>query len=210
MAVAWRALLALALPGVCYGLRNFGPAGRVVFFDYLPIVPVVGYGFALLLGLNFGARVSRWSTASTRGSRARILTPAHSVGLMLLAVWCIWPTLQAFPAHGDMAARDRWAREHVRYYGALTRVIAAIPQVQADLGGVTTVAPTADADHRYAVEMNGDDMIFALDVSGPRGRGVFHANCTLDDEHVFDWQPGSWRYAGHEVRIDAVPPLVPR
>lgn len=199
----------LVLPAACFVLRNFGPAGRVVFYDYLPLDAVAGYAFALALGLSLGAHINRRLNTSRDQPRLRILTVIHSVGLTLLSSWALWPTLHAFPAHADMVARDRWARGHVRHYAALTRVIAAIPQLQSDLGAVTQLAPTADAEHRSAVEMNGDDMIFTFDVRGPNGKGVFDVNCTLDDERVIDWRSGRWRFAGRELRIDAVARQVP-
>jgi hypothetical protein len=53
-------------------------------------------------------------------------------------------------------------------------------------------------------------MRFTLDVIGEKGRGRFHAVCTLDDYRVYDWQPSLWQYGPQRTPIDHVPERVPR
>jgi hypothetical protein len=118
--------------------------------------------------------------------------------------------LRAFPASASTAARDAWACAHVAQYRALKRVVAAIPEVQRDVGRIVAIAPTARDQHRFAREMNGDDMFFVLDVVGERGRGTFYVQCTLDEHRVYEWRTGRWLNHGRESRIESVPELVPR
>jgi hypothetical protein len=90
-------------------------------------------------------------------------------------------------------------------YSALARVVASVPEVQRDVGRIVTIAPTAQDQHRAAREMNGDDMRFALEVIGERGRGTFFANCTLDDHTIYDWSSARWRFGGREQSIPRPP-----
>jgi hypothetical protein len=86
-------------------------------------------------------------------------------------------------------------------YPALARVVGSLPDVQRDVGRITSIAPTSDRQHRAAREMNGDDMHFSLDVVGDRGRGVFHVDCTLDDSAIYDWHSARWVFGGREQSI---------
>ena len=202
------ALLMLGLPALCYLARNTGPAGRVVFFDYLPLLEAPFYVLAMFAGGLSGVLLGRVLVDRGRarvGRAAWLLAPAA----LVLVPWLLWPTLTAFPEHASLEERDAWAREHVRHYPALKRVLAALPAVQRDVGRVHGMAPAAGHEHRFAREMNGDDMRFVLEVVGERGRGTFTAVCTLDDARVYDWQPSTWRFASREVQVDAVPPVVP-
>lgn len=180
----------------------------MAFFDYFPLPAACFYLLAALVGALAGVSAGRVITPGLARSsrRSQLLL---TLGLLALVPWVLWPTLQAFPAQASLSARDAWARDHVRYYAALGRVIAALPAVQRDVGPVRAFAPTAQDPHRFAREMDGDDMRFTLDVVGERGRGTFFAVCTLDDYRVYDWQPSTWRFGGREQRVDDVPRRVP-
>ena len=197
----------IALPALCFALRSVGPAARVVFFDYLPFEELAIAGAAAALGASLGPPAARGLRLLPLRAAAR--PRLRLIGLALLLSWIALPQLRAFPASASAAERDAWARARVRHYAALTRVVAAVPEVQRDVGRVVAIAPTGGDAHRFAREMNGDDMLFVLEVVGERGRGVFHADCTLDDHRVYGWNPGRWLSRGREQRIDAVPERVP-
>lgn len=200
----------IGLPALCFALQSVGPGARVVFFDYLPLEELAIAGAAGALGASLGPPVARGLRLLPPTAAGRRWPRLRSIGLGLLLGWIALPHLRAFPASGSLAERDAWARAHVRHYAALTRVIAAVPELQRDVGRIVAIAPTGSDEQRFAREMNGDDMLFVLDVVGERGRGVFHANCTLDDDRVYSWNPGRWLSQGREQRIDKVPDRVPR
>ena len=195
----------VALPAACIALRYSGPASRIVWFDYLPVEELVLTLAAAAVGLSLGLWIPRLFERDS--------TPRWPVfrlsALGLLLGWILLVQLRAFPASASADARAAWAHARIPQYAALTRVIAALPEVQRDVGRIVVVAPTARDQHRSAREMNGDDMSFALDVIGERGRGVFYADCTLDEARVYDWRSGRWRFNGREQRITHVPDRVP-
>jgi hypothetical protein len=209
-ALSFATLGMLGLPVATLALRNVGPAARVVFRDYLPLEELAIVLLAAVVGAAVGADVPHrlWPGAYPAGRRW--LRRGRVLGLALVALVAVIPQLRAFPARASLRARDAWARERVRHYSALTRVVAAIPEVQHDVGRVVAMAPSASYEHVFAREMNGDDMRFTLDVVGERGRGTFQAICTLDDYTVYDWQPGHWHFGQRDVAIEHVPERVPR
>lgn len=87
----------------------------------------------------------------------RRLPPVQLALLGLVFVLALIPQLRAFPAHGTLAERDAWARQHVREYPGLVRVVKRLPALTRDLGRVLQVAPSARHKHAFAREMNGDD-----------------------------------------------------
>jgi len=115
------------------------------------------------------------------------------------------PHLRAFPAHASIAERDAWARRHVREYASLVRIVASVPEVVADVGRITAVAPTSNDRHVYARTMNGDEMRFALDIVGGKGAGVFRAVCTVMGDVTVEWEEGRWIFGGKETPIPASP-----
>lgn len=194
----------IALPAFCLWLGGIGPAARVVYSAYLP---VEGFAVSLLaaplgasLGVGLVDRFRRQQPSTRRGQWLRMF---QLVASGILIGWFAFTQLSAFPASASVGVRDAWARANVPQYAALVRVIYALPAVQRDVGRVIAVAPTATDQHRAAREMNGDSMRFTLEVIGERGRGMFHANCTLDESRIYDWQPARWIIAGREQRIDS-------
>jgi hypothetical protein len=198
----------LVLPVAAIALRNVGPAERVVFYEYLPLAELAGALFAAAVGAALGAGVPRWLRRPADGAPRR-LPRMRLAALALLAVWVAWPQLFAFPASADLHARDAWARAHVPRYAALTRVVAALPEVQRDVGPVRAMAPTANDAHRSARTMDGDEMRFTLEVAGERGRGTFNADCTLDESRIYEWRAGRWTFDGHTLAIAKVADRVP-
>jgi hypothetical protein len=195
----------VALPSVCFVLRSVGPAAHVVFYDYLPLVELAGYSFAALLGAALGVDAYRWLQLAAGRAGPVPVPRIRLAALALLVLWVALAQLRAFPATASLAERDVWARDHVRHYAALRRIVAAVPEVQNDIGRIVAIAPTAKDEHVFAREMNGDDMRFTLDVVGERGTGTFYADCTLDDHRVYDWLPARWTFRGRTVRIDRAP-----
>lgn len=194
-----------ALPACCLYLRYIGPASRVVWFDYLPVEELAITVAAAVIGASLGVLVPR----SFSRSPQRRLPILRLTVLGLLLGWIGLVQLRAFPASASAEERAAWAHARIPAYAALTRVIASLPEVRRDLGHVTTIAPTALDEHRSAREMNGDDMRFVLDVSGERGRGVFHVECTLDDYRVYHWGSGRWLFNGRDQHITQVSERVP-
>lgn len=199
----------VALPAICLTLQNIGPAARVVFYDYLPLEEGIIVITAAVLGASLGAQVPRWLRRAQPTAAARRWPTARLVAVGLLMSWIASEHVRAFPASASVAERDAWATARVSKYVALKHVVAAVPEVQRDVGRIVAIAPTARDKHRFAREMNGDDMFFALDVIGERGSGVFYVQCTLDEFRVYDWRPGRWVIHGRESRIEHVPELVP-
>lgn len=206
LAVLCGLTLMLAMPVVGFLLRNTGPAARVVYYVYLPLVPVALYAAAALLGAAIGFSVPTWLLASGAPQRKPYLRLA---GLALFTLWAIWPQLFAFPAGASLAERDAWARAELRNYPALTRVVGNIPELRNDLGAGIAMAPTSSDEHRIAQTMDGDEMSITFELVGPRGRGTLSTNCTLDDYNVYDWREARWRFGGKETRIAKVAPRVP-
>jgi hypothetical protein len=210
---ALAALAALAgmilLPALCLTLRNIGPASRVVFYEYLPVEELAITCTAAGLGATLGAQASRWFRPSQLKASRHRWPIVRMIALGLLLGFIALAQLRAFPASSSIADRSAWARAHVPRYVALTRVVAAVPEVQRDIGRIFAIAPTAFGKHRSAREMNGDDMFFSLDVVGERGSGVFYVDCTLDDSRVYDWRSGRWVIHGREERITSVSDRVP-
>lgn len=199
----------VTLPAMCLTLQNIGPAARVVFYDYLPLEEGIIVIAAAILGASLGAQVPRWLRRSQPTAAPRLRPTARLVALGLLMSWLALEHVRAFPASASVAERDAWASARVSKYVALKRVVAAVPEVQRDVGRIVAIAPTARDQHRFAREMNGDDMFFSLDVIGQRGSGLFHVQCTLDEFRVYDWRPGRWLFHGRESQIKHVPDLVP-
>ncbi|HKU37804.1 MAG TPA: hypothetical protein VJR89_06650 [Polyangiales bacterium] len=195
----------LLLPAACLALRYFGPAARVMYFDYLPIEELAIAVAAAVLGASLAATGAR-AVLRPQPTAAPVLRFA---ALALLLAWIGGVQLFAFPAAAGVAKREAWARARLPQYAALKRVVAAVPEVQRDVGKLVALAPTSNDEHRAAREMNGDDMHFALDVVGERGRGVFYVDCTLDEFRVYDWRPGRWLFDGRAERIERVPERVP-
>lgn len=200
----------IALPVLCLSLRHIGPAARVVFYPYLPFEELAIALCAALLGAWLGAQVPRWFRRPPPAAAAGRSPRMTWIALGLLMGWVSQVQMCAFPASASVSERAAWAHGHVPQFAALSRVVAALPEVQRDVGSVISIAPTAKDEHRAAREMNGDDMLFVLDVVGDRGAGVFHADCTLDEYRVYDWRAGRWLSRGRDTRIDHVPELVPR
>lgn len=196
----------VALPTACFALRYVGPASHVIYFDYLP-VEELGLSLASgVIGASLGWSIPTWFRSTPE--RARRVPRLRLAALACLFAWLAVVQLNAFPATASASTREAWARVNLPQYGSLAKVVAAIPEVQRDVGSIVSIAPTAMEQHRAAREMNGDDMHFALDVVGERGKGVFHADCTLDDSRVYDWREGRWIANGREQRIATVPTLL--
>jgi hypothetical protein len=198
----------IALPTLCLTMRSTGPAAHVVYYAYLPLEELT----IVLSGAVLGASLAVHAMRRLRGSpltAARGLPRWRLAGLGLLLGWIGQAQLSAFPAAASVMERDAWARAHVPQYGALKRVIASLPEVHRDVGDIVLMAPTASDEHRFAREMSGDDMMFSLEVIGQRGRGVFYADCTLDQWRVYEWRSGRWVAKGHEQRIEQVSERVP-
>ena len=201
----------IALPALCLTLRNIGPASRVVFYPYLPFEELAIVLSAAVIGAWLGAQVPRWVRPNSPPQAAASSWPKlRWIAFGLLMGWVAQVQVCAFPAAASVNERSAWAKANVPQFAALSRVVAALPEVQRDIGTVVAIAPTAADEHRSAREMNGDDMLFVLDVVGDRGAGVFHADCTLDEYRVYDWRAGRWLSQGRELRIERVPELVPR
>jgi hypothetical protein len=113
-----------------------------------------------------------------------------------LLAWVIVRQLDPFPSHGNVAERDAWARAHVREYPGLARFASELPVVLADLKKVAAVAPTGSAQHRYARDMDGDAMLFTLDVVGERGQGTLSVDATFSEGSLFVWRGGRWTFEG--------------
>jgi hypothetical protein len=194
---------AIALTALSFTLRYIGPASRVVYFEYIPAEELALFMASIAVGASLG-----WS-APHRFRRApsepRRLPSIRLAALGCLVMWIVLAQLRAFPATASAADREAWARARLPQYASLAKVVAAIPEVQRDVGSIVSIAPTGDEQHRAAREMNGDDMHFALDVVGQHGAGVFHADCTLDEARVYDWREGRWVMNGREQNIAAVP-----
>lgn len=199
----------IALPASCLTLRNIGPAARVVFHAYLPFEELLITLCAAVLGAWLGAQLPRWFRPQPLAASGR-WPWLKWLAFGLLMGWVGQAQLFAFPASASVSKRAAWAQAYVPQFAALTRVVAALPQVQHDVGRVVAIAPTGADEHRAAREMNGDDMRFVLDVVGDRGSGVFHADCTLDEYSAYDWRAGRWLSHGRESRIERVPERVPR
>jgi hypothetical protein len=135
----------------------------------------------------------------------RRLPVAKLVLLGLVMMYGLIPQLRAFPARGALAERDAWARARVREYPSLVRVVKALPAVIRDVGRVVQVAPTGNDPHSFAREMDGDDLLFTLQVVGSKGTGTLRADCTIDGERILDWRSGTWSFNGTVTRIDSVP-----
>jgi hypothetical protein len=210
LAVLGATLCMVALPAACFFMRSIGPAARVVYYPYFPFIEIPIYFFAVVLGAALGKDVHRWLRAPESHGAPRALPRVRLAGLALLGCWIVFPNLVAFPASGSIADRDAWARSRVGHYAALAKVVRAIPEVQRDVGRIVAIAPTAHDEHVFARTMDGDEMRFAFDVIGERGKGTFLADCTLDEYRVYDWRPGRWTFRGHETRIEHVSELVPR
>lgn len=199
----------ILLPAICLTLRYIGPASRVVFYTYLPVEELALFFAAAGVGAGLGAQIPGWLRRSPPRAAARRWPRVFFLGLACLVGWIGVVQLRAFPSSASAGDRAAWARDHVPQYESLTRVIAAIPEVQRDVGTIVTIAPTAGGGHRAAREMNGDDMHFTLDVIGNRGSGIFHADCTLDEYRVYDWRPARWKVEDREQRIEHVSERVP-
>jgi hypothetical protein len=199
----------ISLPVLCFTLRSIGPASRVVFYAYLPFEELAILVVAAVLGAGLGAQAPRWLHLVPPPAAPRRWPRLFLIGLGLSMGWIGLTQLRAFPASATVAEREAWARANVPQYLALRRVIAAVPEVQRDVGRIVAIAPTATDKHRSAREMNGDDMYFSLDVIGDRGAGIFHVDCTLDEWRIYDWRSGRWVFRGRESRIDSVSDQVP-
>ena len=199
----------IALPTLCLTLRSAGPAARVVYYAYLPLEELTIVSCGAVLGASLSVYAMR-RLRRAPPTAARHGTPRwRLVGLGLLLGWIGQAQLSAFPAAASVTERDAWARAHVPQYAALKRVIAGLPEVHRDVGDIVAMAPTAADEHRFAREMSGDDMVFSLDVIGQQGRGIFYADCTLDQWRVYEWRSGRWVAKGHEQRIEQVSERVP-
>ncbi len=267
---AWASLgasLGLVVPPAVHSaLETFGPASRVLFRAYVPVVPIAQVLVMSLVGLSVGVeagallrpqrpryRVLRmaagcllgglagliaslfvdvavhtrpWATPAVRFSALVAIVVAMAWGgaalafapgvagrprrlpwlrlgaLALCFAWIASFPLRTFPASGTAAEREAWARANVREYGGLARIVASVPVVAQDAGQVRTVAPTAGDRHAWAPEMDGDALLFSLDVIGDRGAGVFDVDATLSGGHVFRWRAGRWRFQGRTTPVD--------
>jgi hypothetical protein len=137
--------------------------------------------------------------------RGRRIPWVRLAGLALLVAWSLLPHFRAFPAHGTLTERDRWARKNVREYAGLVRIVHDIPAVTQDVGRIIDVAPTSRDQHRFGREMNGDDMRFTLEVVGDKGAGTLWADCTLSSGRVMSWTSGRWTFHGQTTPINVVP-----
>jgi len=133
--------------------------------------------------------------------RGRRFPWARLAALVLLVFWSSIPHFRAFPARGTLAERDGWARKNVREYAGLVRTVSEIPAVTEDVGRVIGVAPTPGDQHRFARDMDGDEMRFTLEVVGDRGAGIFWADCTIAGGRVSDWRSSRWTYHGKATPI---------
>jgi hypothetical protein len=136
--------------------------------------------------------------------RGRRFPWVRLAALVLLIVWSLAPHFRAFPAHGTLAERDRWARKNVREYAGLVRIVSDIPAVTQDVGRIIDVAPTSRDQHRFGREMNGDDMRFTLEVVGDKGAGTFWADCTISDGRVMSWTSGRWTFHGQTTPVNGL------
>lgn len=199
----------IALPALCLTLRSSGPAARVVYYSYLPLEELTIVITGAVLGASLSVHAMRRLRRPQPMAARRSLPRWRLVGLGLLLGWIGEAQLSSFPAAASVTERDAWARQHVPQYAALKRVIAALPEVHRDVGDIVAMAPTAADEHRFAREMNGDDMVFSLEVIGQQGRGIFYADCTLDQWRVYEWRSGRWLARGREQRIEQVSERVP-
>ena len=178
-----------------------------------------GLGTGLVLAVTtFGAfggalvafKRAKWpERAPEKPSRA---TAAKSALACALLAWVIVRQVDAFPSHGDIAARDAWARAHVREYPGLARFASELPVVNADLKKVAAVAPTGTERQFYARDMDGDAMRFTLDVVGETDRGTLWVDATFTEGNLFAWRGGRWTFHGVatpvEVHTDRVPTVM--
>jgi hypothetical protein len=187
LAVLPGALVASALNHQLWGL---GPLAMAALFG------ITGLG-----GWLGGLRLFR-SQSQDPPPRSRRTPWWRLAALALLIAAIVNAQLDPFPSRGTVAERDAWARAHVREYPGLTRVVSRVPEVVGDIGRVTAIAPTAHDQHMFGREMNGDDMLFTLEVVGERGTGVFFADGTLANDWIVDWRSGSWTFGGKTTPID--------
>ncbi len=176
-----------------------GPVG----FLWLYVGPVWELFVGWLVGGSF------FAMKTSGEAPARRVPWWAAVAFVLWFVWALVPQLRAFPAHGTLAERDAWAREHVFEYPGLARLVASIPEVTRDVGRVTEIAPTGTEQHVVAPDMDGTHLAFALDVGGEKGRGVFHSDVTLTEGHVVEWRPSRWTFGAKDTVLDVAPSPAP-
>jgi hypothetical protein len=192
---------AILVPSLAIVSLHVGPAARIVYFEYLPIEELAIACAGGVLGASLAVDIARRLQRVPPGNLWRRWQRLQWIGLALLGAWVALSQLRAFPAAASAAEREVWARARLPMYGALARVVGSVPEVQRDVGSISSIAPTADTQHRAAREMNGDDMHFSLDVIGERGSGVFQVDCTLDDYAIYDWRSARWIFQGREQQI---------
>jgi hypothetical protein len=113
-------------------LETYGPAGRIVFYQYLPGREFVDYPLAGMLGAGLGARVYRLFNPRIHYSLARLATGCLlGGGLGFAAV--------ALPTFSSL--ESGWLQK-----GALFGVVV-VPVVGAWLGGIALFGSTGPSDH---------------------------------------------------------------
>jgi hypothetical protein len=155
-------------------------------------------GFLVALGAAF---VAFRRAEATPGRSRRAVVVKTAVACALLA-WVIARQLDAFPSHGDVAARDAWARGHVREYPGLAVFAARLPIVLGDLKKVVAVAPTGTEQQVYARDMDGDMLRFTLDVIGETGRGTLYVDATFTQGTLFAWREGRRTFDGKTTPVE--------
>jgi len=123
----------LLLPAAYLILETYGPAGRIVFYEYLPGPEAVNYPLAGMLGAWLGARVYGLFNPQTHYSVARLATGCLLGGGLgfVLAAFATFSSLQ-----------PGWI------YTGVFFVIVAVPVAGAWLGGIALFKATDPAGHR--------------------------------------------------------------
>ena len=190
--------------GACAGILGAIVLAVVLPNEWLSLTVWIAAGSVLVTVGGTGGGLIAFKHVADQTVPRRL--PAAKLALLgLIVVLSLAPQLCAFPARGTLSERDAWAREHVREYPGLVRIVKTLPTVTQDLGRVIQVAPTGDDKHSFAREMNGDDLTFTLEVVGDNGTGTLRADCTISGDQVLDWRSGTWRFNGKVTRIHSVP-----
>jgi hypothetical protein len=123
----------LLLPAAFLILETYGPAGRIVFYEYLPGREAVNYPLAGMLGAWLGARVYRLFNSQIHYSAARLATGCLLGGILGFA---------AAAVAGFSSLESSWLQK-----GALFGVVV-VPVVGAWLGGIALFNSTGPPAHR--------------------------------------------------------------
>jgi len=123
----------LLLPAAYLILETYGPAGRIVFYEYLPGRDFVSYPLAGMLGAWLGARGYRLFNSQIHYSVARLATGCLLGGSLGFAAAAV-PTFSSL--------ESSWIQK-----GALFGVVV-VPVVGAWLGGIALFKSTGPLGHR--------------------------------------------------------------